>query len=220
MTARADIATRRRTATIVGILALAACTVFALVLGSTADAKKKKAPTVFQRTLQPNAGIPDDSASGGSTPLDSTVTVGKKFKGKQVGDVNVTGITTTGSAAGAARDLRMRIIAPSGRSVRLLGFSIGDQSIGPLTFDDDTVVSLCDATTPPCQYGPDTLNRPFAGTTNLQFMGAAGTGPLSHLDGLPMRGTWTFEIWDQGQVGKTSTLNSWGLQITAARPVK
>jgi hypothetical protein len=215
-----DIGTRRRTATIVGVVILAVCATFAMTLGSTADAKKKKkAPTVFQQLVQPNAAIPDDQASGPSIPLDSSITVGKKFKGKLVGDVNVTSIQTTGSGPGAASDLNMRIIAPSGRAVRLVGFGIGDVNIGPLTFDDDTIVSICDATNPPCSYGPDTLNRPFAGTSNLQFMGGAGTAPLSHLDGLPMRGTWTFQIWDEDDT-TTNTLNSWGLQIAVKKPVK
>lgn len=221
MTARLDRGAQRSRAAIVGILALALCTAFAMTFGSVADAKKKKkkSPTTFQQVLQPNAAIPDDVASGHSTPLDTTLTVGKKFKGKVVADVNVTSIQTTGSASGAASDLVMRIIAPNGRSVRLWGGDFGDQSIGPLTLDDDTPVSICDAEPPPCSWAVDTLNQPFAGTSNLQFLGSGGTGPLAQLDGLAMRGTWTFQIWDEDQIGKTSVLNSWGLQITAARPV-
>jgi hypothetical protein len=206
----------------VGVLALALCTALALTFGSVADAKKKKkakGPTAFQSVLQPNAAIPDDVASGHSTPLDSTLTVGKKFKGKVVADVNVTSIQTTGSATQAAQDLVMRIVAPNGRSVRLWSGGFGDQSIGPLTLDDDTPVSICNDSTPPCSWAVDTLNQPFAGTSNLQFLGSGGTGPLAQLNGVAMKGTWTFQIWDEGQIGKTSVLNSWGLQITAARPV-
>jgi hypothetical protein len=207
----------------VAVVALALCTALAMTFGSVADAKKKKkakGATVFSQVLQANAAIPDDVASGHSIPLDSTLTVGKKFKGKVVGDVNVTSIQTTGSAAGAAQDLIMRVIAPNGHSVRLWSGGFGDQSIGPLTLDDDTPVSICNDATPPCSWAVDTLNRPFAGTSNLQFLGAGGTGPLSTLNGVAMNGTWTFQIWDEGQVGKTSVLNSWGLQVTAARPVK
>jgi hypothetical protein len=207
--------------TIAAVLALVVCAVAAISFSSAADAKtkkKSKGPGTFQQVLQPNAAIPDDVATGASTPLNSTLTVGKKFKGKVVGDVNVTSIQTTGSATGAASDLIMRIIAPNGHSVRLWSGDFGDQSIGPLTLDDDTPVSICNSDTP-CTWGPDTLLQPFAGTSNLQFLGGGGTGPLSKLDGLAMKGTWTFQIWDEGQIGKTSTLNSWGLQITAARPV-
>jgi hypothetical protein len=208
--------TRRLTLT--AILGLALCTAFALTL-TTAEAKKKKAktPTVIQQTVQVNGAVPNAPATGHSTPLNSTITVGKKFKGKVVGDLNVTGITTTGSGLGAADDLSFRLIAPNGRSVRLIN-SIGDQSIGPLTLDDDTTVEICNDATPPCNYPPATLNRPFAGTANLQYLGTAGTGPLSKLNGLAMRGTWTFQVWDNDDP-TTSTLNSWGLVITAARPV-
>jgi hypothetical protein len=220
MTARAESGTSRRWALTAGVIALAACTAITLAFTGPAAAKKKaKTPRFFQSLVQPNAAIPDDPASGHSTPVDSAITVPKKFKGRVVADVNVTSIQTTGSGAGAAPDLVMRIIAPNGRSVRLWSGGFGDQSIGPLTLDDDTPVSICNATNPPCGYAPDTLNRPFAGTSNLQFLGTGGTGPLSHLDGVSMRGTWIFEIWDE-QAGDTSTLNSWGLQVTAASPVK
>jgi subtilisin-like proprotein convertase family protein len=210
---------RRRLATL-SILALALVTAFGMTLGGSAEAKKKKAgPTVFQASVSPNAAVPDDNASGPSTPITSTITVGKKFKGKTVGDVNVTGIQTTGNGAGAANDLGFRLTAPNGTNVLLINAGIGDVSIGPLTLDDDTPVSICNATTPPCNYPPQTLNQPFAGTANLLFLGSGGTGPLSAFDGSPMRGTWTITVWDEANVGQTSVFNSWGLKITAARPV-
>ena len=221
MTARAETRTSSRWALIAGVMALGVCTALALAFSGPAVAKKKaKTPRFFQSVVQPSAPIPDGVASGHSTPVDSTITVPKKFKGRVVADVNVTSIQTTGTEDGSAPDLIMRIITPSGRSVRLENGALGGQSIGPLTFDDDTPVSICDDNTPPCDWGPDTLNRPFAGTANLQFLGSGGTGPLSQLNGVPMRGTWTFEIWDEGPNGATSILNSWGLQVTAAKPVK
>ena len=67
---------------------------------------------------------------------------------------------------------------------------------------------------------PDaTLLRPFAGTANLIGMRNGDLGPLSIFNGVAMRGTWTFRAWDTNG-GNTSTLNNWGLQITAERPVK
>jgi hypothetical protein len=215
---------RRRRVALIGVLVLAFGAVGAMSVGGVAGAKTKKkkaTATVFQASASPNAAIPDDVAGGVSIPVNSTLTAGKKFKGKVVGDVNVTGIRTTGSGAGAANDLAFRLIAPNGRAVLLIGEnrSIGDVSIGPLTLDDDTTAMICDATTPPCSYATQTLNRPFAGTANLAFLGAAGTGPLSHLDGLPIKGTWTLQVWDFSSPGQTSVLNGWGLQVTAARPV-
>jgi hypothetical protein len=137
-----------------------------------------------------------------------------------VGDVNVTGIQTTGSADGAANDLAFRLTAPNGQGVILLGSSFLDgASIGPLTFDDDTFTEIC-YSNPPCQWAPQTLNPPFAGTANLLFNGAAGTGPLAQLNGGPMQGAWTLSVWDEQSIGQTSTLNGWGLQITARSPVR
>ena len=91
----------------------------------------------------------------------------------------------------------------------------------PLTLDDDTPVLICDSPpSNPCAYYQQTLNQPFAGTANLEFRGGAGTGPLNACNGTPMKGNWQLLVWDQSGNGTTSVLNSWGLQITAARPVK
>jgi hypothetical protein len=110
------------------------------------------------------------------------------------------------------------LIAPNGRSLVLLGPTfITGASIGPLTFDDDTFTEICYS--PPCDYAPETLNPPYAGTANLLFNGSAGAGPLAALNGLPMKGTWTLSVWDSQNVGATSVLNGWGLQITPRRPV-
>jgi hypothetical protein len=213
---------RRRKAAAVGIVALALCMAFALAFGGTADAKKKKkhkSASVFAASVTPNAAIPDEVANGPSIPITSTISVGKKFKGKTVGDVNVTGIQTTGNATDAADDVGLRLTAPDGTNVLLINpTGIGDVSIGPLTFDDDTSVSICDAITPPCDFPGQTLNRPFAGTANLLFMGSGGSGPLSAFNGSAMRGTWTMTAWDEADIGKTNVLNTWGVQITAARP--
>ena len=64
------------------------------------------------------------------------------------------------------------------------------------------------------------LIQPFAGVANTLDLGTQGTGPLSRFDGLPMRGTWTLTIWDRSAVGTTSVFNGWGLDITAARPIR
>jgi subtilisin-like proprotein convertase family protein len=201
------------------VIALALCTALAMTLTGVAEAKKKKAgPSVLQQSVPVNAAIPDAPASGQSTPINSTITVGKKFKGKVVGDVNVT-LQTTGSANGALADLTFRLIAPDGRSLRLnKSGRLGGASIGPLTLDDDSLVSLC-YPGPSCTYASETLNPPYVGTANLQFLGTGGPGPLSFLNGAPMRGTWTFQVWDDSN-GLTSVLNGWGLRVTAARQVK
>jgi subtilisin-like proprotein convertase family protein len=218
---------RLRRIALAGVMALALIAAIGMTLGSSAQAKKKhkKSPSVFQAQLSPNAAIPDGPASGPATPLKSTITVGKKFKGKVVGDLNVTGIQTTGSVSNAARDLRMKLIAPNGRTIYLIGRNLGDVSIGPLTIDADSRVAICDSNTgTSCSGGTfsgdpsATLIRPFAGTANSQGLGAMSSGGVRSMNGVPMKGTWTFEVFDQAP-GKTSTLNSWGLQITAAKPI-
>jgi subtilisin-like proprotein convertase family protein len=202
-----------------GVLVLALSATVGLTAGAV-EAKKKKAKT-FSSKLTPNAGIPDDATTGPSTPVISTIKVPKKFKKLQVADVNVTGLTTTGSGAGAANDLEANLTAPNGRTVRLFARQ-GDQNLGPWTMDDDTKTEICDSATLTCGEPNATLIQPFAGTSNLlQTENDSGSdgigGPLSNFDLLKMRGTWTLEIWDESSAGTTSILNSWGLQI---KPLK
>ena len=204
------------------ILALSLCVAVGFT-GAVADGakkKKKKVPRNFAAAKVVNASIPDEVAVGASTPVTSTITVPKKFKGRRVADVDVTGIQTTGSGASAADDLVMKLTAPNGRTVQIWNTGLGDVSIGPLTLDDDTRTSICNSDVPDCIGPNQTLTRPFAGTANLLALGSQGSGPLSAFDGIPMRGTWTFAIWDEVTVGTTSVLNGWGLRIRAAKPVK
>jgi subtilisin-like proprotein convertase family protein len=217
-----------RRMTFIGILVLALCTALALTLGGTAEAKKKKkhkSATVFTQSIAVNAAVPDVPPAGPSTPVRSTITVPKKFKGKVVGDLNILGIQTTGNATGAAADLRMKLTAPNGRTIYVLGSNsptrgIGDVSIGPLTIDSDSPISICDQANPAnCGDPAQRLNRPFAGTANELGLGNQSTGGINAMNGVSMRGTWTFTVFDQHDIGQTSVFNGWGLQITAAKPV-
>ena len=207
------------------MLLLAVCLGAGLAAGDAAAKKKKKGPSVFNGSVTVNAPIPDEPPfPAREIPVASTLTVGKKFKGKQVGDVNVTGIQTTGNSSIAAGDLNFSLTAPNGRTVLLDDVALGGQSIGPLTLDDDTRTSVCDATTidacPGNSADPDkSLLRPFAGTANMLGLFSGDISPLSILYGTPMRGTWTFTIWDSAQAD-TSTFNHWGLQITARKKPK
>jgi hypothetical protein len=186
---------------------------------SSALAKKKGHGKVktFASTLAVNKPIPDATAGVASTPVRSTITVPKKYKGKLVADVNVTGIQTTGSGTGAANDLRASLTAPNGRTLTLFEFQ-GDQNLGPWTLDDDTATSICNtAVSTPCTNPNQTLHQPFAGTSNLAFNDAPALVPLANFDGVRMNGTWTFTIVDIAPPGTnngTSSLNQWGLQIT------
>jgi hypothetical protein len=212
---------------ILGILTLALCLAAGMALGSPAQAKKKhkKSPSVFQSQVNPNAAVPEYSGTGPATPVLSTITIGKKFKGKTVADVNVTGLQTTGSGSGAANDLFFKLTAPNNRTIQLIGNftagdGIGDQNIGPFTIDDDSPISICDSNTLNCRDPSSTLIQPFAGTANEQSLGGQGTGGLRAFRGVGMKGPWTLTVFDTDNGGNTtSVLNSWGLQITAQKPV-
>ena len=204
------------------VLSLALVLTAGLTGGASAAKKKgKKGPAVFKQQLTPNLAIPDAPAAGTSTPVTSTITIPKSFKGKTVGDLDLTGLQTTGSAANAAFDVSILLTAPSGLTVTISNAEqngLGGQSVGPLTFNDDTATSLCDLMTPPCEDPLNTLNRPFAGTGNHFQVGSSDTGPLSAFDGTSMRGTWTLTVYDTSNT-LTSVLNSWGLRVTPATPV-
>jgi hypothetical protein len=207
---------------ILGVALLALCLVGGLAAGDAAAKKRKKGKvSVFAASVAPSAAIPDRPPNPGrEVPAVSTITIGKKFKGKTVGDVNVTGIKTTGTGAIAARDLSMSLSSPSGKFVLLEGTALSGTSIGPLTFDDDTRQSICPSPTLTCADPDSTLVEPFAGTANMFGLAQGDTAPLSNFNGGSMKGTWTFRIWDNNNNGQTSVLNAWGLQITAERPVK
>lgn len=210
-----------------GKRALIVSLVFAAALtpATAGAAKKKPKANMFAATKSVGAPVPEGPAPAAlpAAPLKSTIVVPKKFKGKAIGDLDVTGITTTGSGAGAAGQLVANLTAPNGRTVELFR-TVGDQSIGPWTLNDETPTSICNATAGTACGNPDqSLGRPFAGTTNLlyniggQFPSSA---PLSIFDGIAMRGTWTLTVADLAPTGGlTSTLGSWGLKIRAAKPV-
>jgi hypothetical protein len=200
------------------VAALAVVLVLAAGLGEASAKKKGAKAKPFQATKVLTAPIPDGVLDVRSTPLRSTIAVPKKYKGKVVGDVNVTRIQTTGSEAPAAAHLIASLIAPNGRTVVLFEGK-GDQSLGPWTLDDDTPVSICNQpAAAPCLSPNQSLQQPFAGTSNLAYNDGPSLPPLQGLNGVPMRGKWTLTISDVAP-GATSTLNRWGLKINPARPV-
>jgi hypothetical protein len=188
-----------------------------LALGGPAAAKKKHhkgGPAVV--TVPLNAAIPQATGTAPNIrwgTLRSDIVIGKKFKGKKIGDVNVT-VQTTGAGPDAAEDLRMRLTAPNGATTDIVQFLDG-QSIGPLTLDDDTTVDTCAGPPPPCDDPLRSLNPPYAGTSRPD-------GDLSILDSGPIKGTWRLSAFDTDNfyANRISTLVSWTLTVTPERPVK
>jgi subtilisin-like proprotein convertase family protein len=222
MSERGSLQGRRVTGVALALMLALAGTAF---LAAGADAAKKKGKgaktKVFAEQKAVNIPLPEGPAAGAAgTAVRSTITVPKKFKGLTVADVNVTGIKTTGSAAGAANDITARLTAPNGRTV-ILFTNKGDQSLGPWTLDDDTKVAICDQPSSGpifCGDPLQSLYRPFAGTSNLTNNNSPYWLPLATLNGVPMKGTWTLTLADVSSAGATtSVLNSWGLRLTPAK---
>jgi hypothetical protein len=186
----------------------------ASLLGATAAGAKKNHKRIgaVNITMPVNAGIPDSAGGSGlDGQLISQIVVGKRFKGKSIGDVNVT-IQTAGNDPDSAFDLVPYLTAPNGTTVGLFNALVG-RSIGPLTLDDEAGAGICTANPPPCKFDPFySLTAPYAGT-------AEPASPLSLLDLGPVRGVWTLYVHDLSN-GNTSTLVSWTLNVTPARPVK
>ena len=82
-----------------GVLALVLSLTAGLTAGAEAAKKKKKSPSVSVFTKNTPAAIPDRApgATAFVGVLDSTITVGKKLKGREVADVDV-GLSATGPA--------------------------------------------------------------------------------------------------------------------------
>jgi hypothetical protein len=202
---------KRSRLALVGILALALVVTGGLVSGSVAAAKKKrkKGGNIATVGKTVNTRIPDTPPGPISYygRLDTTLHVGKRFKGRKVSNLDVT-FQTTGDSADAAVDLDIRLSAPNGRTSRLEpdnGAYADGQSIGPLTLTRNSNVGLCNSATPPCTAPFPTLNRPFAGT--------AGDSQLAIYNGVPMTGDWLFTVEDLENT-RTSVLNSVKLTIT------
>ena len=122
----------------IGALVLVLSLFFGLSLANLATAKtKKKGGGTANITKQVNLPVPDATATTNGL-LASTIQVrGKRFKGSVIRDVNVT-LQTTGLSAQSAGQIDVRLTAPNGMTTWLLGNNLAEQSIGPLTLDDES----------------------------------------------------------------------------------
>ncbi len=178
---------------------------WSLEIAAERAAGKPGKPVTATKTV--NLGVPDATGTVQDGVLRQTVAFGKKLKGRSIGDVDVT-LQTTGSSADAAEDIRMRLVSPAGNKTEMVPTfaptGLPGQSVGPLTFDDETPIQPCVDDTPPCP-DPDTLPQPFTGIAQPRT-------PLSQLDGGRVRGNWTLTLQDS-LAGDTTTLNSWSLRV-------
>jgi hypothetical protein len=198
---------------------LAGCLALAAGPATAAKKKGKKGGGTVNITKAVNLPIPDRAGPGFEGRfgvLTSTIDVGKRFKGRQVRDVNVTLQTLGLTGERPAAQLEAKLTAPNGATMALFtdlfaGFApIPNLSVGPLTFDDE---ALLDIGRGPAR-DPTELYAPWAGA-------AAPEGILAQLDGGPVRGAWTLTMLDDegsGPESGTSNLVSWTLNVVAGRP--
>lgn len=215
---------RRRRTALAGTLALTVIVIVGLVLGGAVAAKKKKrkkpAGGTVDITKVVGVQIPDATATTNGV-LTSTidVPVTKQFRGTRIRDANVT-LTTLGLAGTTPADnLEARLTAPDGTTVWLFGLSSSTTgvSIGPLTFDDQSVFAL--GGLPPA---PDstTLVSPYIGTAQPDCFAAHGGCALANMDDRTVTGAWTLRVYDALTIGETSSLVSWRLVVVAGKPYK
>jgi hypothetical protein len=205
---------------VVGILALAITITAGLVLGGTADAKKKKKHKSGSVTVSRTTPTQLPASSNGNSPGSLTavpLTVGKAAKGKVVGWSSLSVTTTfTGSNNMALGQIRARLVAPNGRTVQILAppwYNGNPTSVsGPLTETPDSPALVCfpQPGLAPCPGGvtkdPDaTVGPPYAGTV--------GDSALAWFAGVPAKGVWTLRVLNNG-VGTTAVLNSVSITIT------
>jgi hypothetical protein len=193
----------------VGLAALAVVIV-ALPAATPAGAAKKGGGTV--NITSTNDEVIPDRGPGPGAPwgqLVTTIDVGKRFKGLRIRDVDVT-VETTGAGVSAAQDLLARLTAPNGATSRLfqmlIGFSPPNNSIGPLTLDDEAPLGIGFL----APIDAHSLFQPWAGT-------ARPLGNLFVMDGGPVTGDWTLRVFDTDDTD-LSVLSSWRLRVTAGKP--
>jgi hypothetical protein len=193
---------------------LAAALLCALAAAPFAEAKRGKAGGKVDFTETVGAAIPDGSpglSNGPDGVLVSTITVGRKFKGRRIRDVNVT-VHTTGSPATDYPldffDLRFLLIAPNGAGTLLFEWISGG-TIGPLTIDDESTMTL----------GGQFASDPFQLVD--PFVGTARAGTLATMDNGPANGVWRLVAIDQfANPPATSVLEFWRLRVLTGKPYR
>jgi subtilisin-like proprotein convertase family protein len=196
------------------LASLALALILLVAAAPATAAKKKKGPGTFTATKAVNLPVPDagPGPTGANGLLTSTITAGKPFKGRQIRDVDVT-VQTTGIGMDSVSDLDVRLTAPNGATVFLVGLLFPGNALGPLTLDDDTNVTLGSMFGPFQLRDPRDLYAPWAGTAQPQGY------QLAYMDGGPVRGNWMLSVSDLNNTD-TNTLVSWGLKVVAGRPFR
>jgi hypothetical protein len=189
----------------------------ALALAASPSALAKgKATVKVSQSATPNVLIPDGAPGNGlDGVLNSTIEVGKRFRGRRIRDVNATVHTLGATGNTPAGDLQAILRSPSGTHTVLFVLMIGPSmapnlSIGPLTLDDESPI----ATGVLNPHNPRELYAPWVGIARPRL-----GKPLALMDGGPVSGTWTLTMVDFSDT-QTSVLASWSLDIVAGKPYR
>jgi hypothetical protein len=189
-----------------------------LVTGTPPELKGGKRIGITKPVDSPIPNAVGDPPVATPGVLDSEIQVGRVGRGRKVRDVNLTLQTLGTGGEVPARELDVRLIAPSGAQARLFflldgPFGVSNPSIGPLTLDDEARLNLGLG----APRNPNFLYMPWAGTATP--LAEADGSALAALDGGRARGTWTLRIVDQFPEGR-SRLVFWRLEVVAGKPVR
>lgn len=136
--------------------------------------------------------VPRSIPDGDSLGLSSTLTMLGTGRVKDL-KVRIGSITHTYDG-----DLTIMLIAPDGRSVKLVSGKGGNgDNFAGTVFADSAASTI-----------RPTDSAPFTGTYRP-------AEPLSSLDGEPIAGTWTLKVTD-GSPGEIGTLDAWGIDVAPA----
>jgi Proprotein convertase P-domain len=205
---------KRSRIALLGILALAFSVTAGLTLSDVASAQKKKKGGGGSKTISKAGGpIPDSfvnsapTANGGSADfhqglLASRITVGRKFAGAKIKDLNVQ-VTASHADIG---DLEIQLIGPNGQWV-MLSDNNDNPVFVPTTFDDQAPLFINDFNSCPADPDPPTGDPTCAGPPASPDGGSAEARPpyagnykpedgtLASL-GSKLQGTWVLLVFD------------------------
>lgn len=158
---------------------------------------------------------------------------GKKVKGKQVLDVNLT-MTSFGNTGDVNDDLRAKLVAPDGANTEVPLPDLGASFLN-LKFDDQSDLTYCDPfdlVASDCLYAiGSTLDSDifasFTGTVGTSFFGSFGpiVGFNPVFRGSNPKGKWTLKVWDlivgPAAAPQTALLGTSKLEVTTSeKPVE
>jgi subtilisin-like proprotein convertase family protein len=183
-----------------------------------AKKKKKKTSTTVNLTKAVNQVVPPEATGtvDKSGVLTSQIVVGKKFKGRQISDVNATIQFSVSGTGSDLDDLFIALTAPNGATSELFSNSASGTTLGPLILDDEAFPTqfVCSSNTNPADDQESyCLYPPYIGRVQPYYI------PLAVMDGGPAKGTWTLTAYNaEDDPLEVHTFGSWGIEVKTHSP--